>query len=96
MTALGIVILFQLLPQAVDLNPNDRVRLGIEVLLAAKGLNADCVLFKPFRGPGNGFIRHKLKELLQCRGISEGSGMEDPMNLLLALLGCRNSTLCGC
>ena len=61
---LGVVILFQLLPQPMNLNPDDWIRLWIKILLPAKGLYADGVLFEALRSPGNSSIGHKLKQLL--------------------------------
>jgi hypothetical protein len=42
--AFQFVVLLQFLPESVHLNPDDGVRLGIEVLLAAESLDADRVL----------------------------------------------------
>ena len=94
--ALGIVILFQLLPESMDLNPDDRIGLRIKILPPPEGLYADRVFLERLRGSRNRLIGHELKQLLQCQGISKGSGVNNSVELLLALLGGRRVTLRGC
>ena len=65
MRALGIVILFQLLPEPMNLNPDDGIDLGIEVLLPAKGFNADGVFLETLCAARYSLIRQELKQLLQ-------------------------------
>jgi hypothetical protein len=86
MAALGIVILFQLLPESMDLNPNDRISFWIKILPSAKSLHADGVLLKTLPTPRNSLICQELKQLLQCQGISKGSRVDGAVDLLLTLL----------
>src|SRR5580692_4258403 len=94
--ALGIVILFQLLPESMNLYPDDWIRLRIKILLPAKGFYANGVFLEAFGGSDNGPIRQELKQLLQCQGSSKGRGMNNPVNLLSTLFGRRCVTLRGC
>jgi hypothetical protein len=80
----------------MGLNPNDRISLWIKILLPAKGLYADCVFFEALFSSRNGLIGKELKQLLQRQGISKGRGMNNPVDLLLTLLGRRHVTLRGC
>ena len=96
MAALGIVILLQLLPESMNLNPDDRISLWIKILLAAKGFHANCVFLEAFSCSRNSPICHELKQLLQGQSISKGRGMNNPVDLLSTLLGRRCVTLRGC
>jgi len=80
----------------MDLNPDDRISFRIKVLLPPKGLYAYRVFLKRFRRSSNRLIGYKLKQLLQCQGISKGSGVNNSVDLLLTLLGRRRVTLRGC
>ena len=79
-----LVVLLQFLPEPVDLNPDDGIRFGVEVLLPAESLDADRVLLD-FIGvrlqcPGG----QKPKQLLQGRRALKGFGIYDPLHLIVA------------
>lgn len=80
----------------MNLNPDDRIGLRIEILLPAKGFYADSVFFQALCSPRDSLIGKELKQLLQRQGISKGSGMNNPVDLLLTVLGRRRITLRGC
>jgi hypothetical protein len=71
----------------MNLNPDDRIGLRVEILFSTKALYANCVFFEAVSGSGNGPICQELQQLLQRQGISKGRGMNNPVNLLSTLLG---------
>ena len=44
MRTFQLVVLLQFLPEPIDLNPDDGIRFGVEVLLSAESLDANRVL----------------------------------------------------
>ena len=80
----------------MDLNSDNGISLWIEILLPAKGLYADCVFFEALFSSPDGLIGKELKQLLQGQGISKRSGMNNPVDLLLTLLGRRCVMLRDC
>ena len=72
LSAFQFVVLLQFLPESVDLNSDDRIRLGIEVRLSAESLDANRVLLDfigmRFQSPGG----QKPEQLLQRRCALKG------------------------
>ena len=80
----------------MSLNPDNRIGLWIKILFPAKCLYADCVFLEALFGSRNGLIGEELKQLLQRQGASKSGRMNNPVYLLLTLLGRRRVILRGC
>jgi hypothetical protein len=80
----------------VDLNADDRICLGVEIVRPAQGLNPDCVLLQRFRTAIKDPRGEELQKLLQHRSVAEGNRLEDPMNLPPAILTGKRAHLIAC
>src|ERR1700747_3230648 len=82
--AVGIVILPQFLPETVNLDANNCVRFGIEVLWPAKSLYSDGVFLESFGVVASqGICSQKPQQLLERGGVPEGNRLQNALDLSL-------------
>ena len=67
---LVLVILSYLLAQPIGLDANDRIRLWVEIRLAAECLYPNRVFLDHFRVPCNRSCAQELQQLLKCQGVT--------------------------
>ena len=84
--AFVLVILLYLLAQPMGLDANDRIRLWVEIRLAAECLYPNRVFLEHFRVPGTRSCAQDSQQLLKGQGVTQSIGMENTLQLLPNLL----------
>src|ERR1700753_3645966 len=77
------VVFLQLLPQPINLDPDNGIRLWVEIRPAAKRFNADGVFLHLFRVFFQRSGGEKTEQLLQSWCALEGFGSSNPVHLVL-------------
>jgi hypothetical protein len=70
----------------MGLDANDRIRLWVEIRLAAECPYPNRVFLEHFRVSFDSSCAQELQQLLKCQGVTQSIGMENPLQLLPNLL----------